>query len=668
MSPQGARPTPPEPIRLRRHLEAASQSELEEFRRFWCPHEQNELPREALLEKLLRLMSDENVVYAKVELLSEKVRAVLFALLRAPGHTADLQSVFRGSEPLDLEYYEAEAALTALARRGFVRTRRARDWLHFGRSSYSIPQEMAQGMQGLAGTDRRPIEQVFLRSAFRPTGGGAQGDGDAARGEPGTVPASVADAIETLPTAALRDLAREVLERFGGILTRQELPSVFGERRARWDSARLLHEMGSRGLGTVGHLDLRARGIGVDDDALVFFHETVERYVAEWRTRPLVYDRVLAAHGDLMSDVSSALLQIQESPVRVGKEGSVYKAARGRIADRLIFPPQPLLEREDVAEMAIALVRDLGLAEDDGEGELLLTAEGLRWDKRPLLEKLRAAYDSVALGAGTTLRSHHLAKVHAHMVALFRMDPQGWWPGLSLAMLARNRYLLELGREEPVHRSPLAARPGALTELGLAAQDLLVRAFFALGLAEVAMRGQEAAGFRLTNLGRRLLFQEKPRRNGEAKPLVVNPDFEVLVLPEGDVDELLHELDRIAARSESGEVVHYRLDRQKIERATVGGETIDAILDRLRAQSRTPLPQNVEYSLRSWSEGARSAELHRGLLFESSDPKVVEAIANHPALRGLVKKLLPPNAVLFHGDANERQIAQELRLLGIYVK
>ena len=117
------------------------------------PHQKNGgLKRDALVEKLFRVMSDENVVYAKVELLSEKVRAVLLALLKSSHYTSDLQGIFRTKDPLDLEYYEAEAALTALSRRGFVRVRRAKDWLHFGRNTYAIPLETAAVMQGLAGT------------------------------------------------------------------------------------------------------------------------------------------------------------------------------------------------------------------------------------------------------------------------------------------------------------------------------------------------------------------------------------------------------------------------------------------------------------------------------------------------------------------------------------
>ncbi|MHC4164466.1 MAG: hypothetical protein ACYSUM_20275, partial [Planctomycetota bacterium] len=72
----------PEPLRLRQHLDACTTAELGEFLRFWSPHQKPSNGRAQLVDELYRLMSDENVVYAKVELLSEKVRAVLMQLLR----------------------------------------------------------------------------------------------------------------------------------------------------------------------------------------------------------------------------------------------------------------------------------------------------------------------------------------------------------------------------------------------------------------------------------------------------------------------------------------------------------------------------------------------------------------------------------------------------------
>ena len=610
-------------------------------------------------------MSDENVVYAKVDLLSEKVRAVLMALLKKAHYTSDLQGLFRGMDGLDMEFYEAEAALTALARRGFVRANRAQEWLHYGRAAYAIPRETALVMRGLAGTDRRPLSQVFVHEGFTPAGVESLGTD-----EPGAVPDDVGEAIASLPTEALRTVAAEVLDRYGGILSRHEFAEVFGRRGIPWQSAVFLEEFGSRGLGTVGHLDMRAQGIGVDDDALLFFKEVVEKRVAERRAESLVFDLPLRAHGDLMSDVRTALDEVREASVRVAKEGSVYKSARSRLAEKLRFQLQPLLERDEVADRVLALARGLGLAAENGHGELAVTEKGDAWRDLPLVDKVRDAYGLLLRDGVKTLRSRHLEGLHRILVELLREDDDAWWPGASVGLIARNRYLLDLEEQDspPGAGASLSIRHAALTELGKAAQDLAQRDLFALGLVEVALKAGEPVGVRLSRLGRRLLRDAEAVPAETTRPLVVNPDFEVLVLPEGDVDELLHGLDRIAVRERHGEVAHYRLDRERVERAAVEGEDADAMVDYLRTHARTELPQNVVYSLREWGGKVRSASLQRGVLFTVSDRAAVQTILANPSLKECVIQVVGDTAVFFDEKVLERSLAQELKTMGIHLR
>lgn len=234
-------------------------------------------------------------------------------------------------------------------------------------------------------------------------------------------------------------------------------------------------------------------------------------------------------------------------------------------------------------------------------------------------------------------------------------------------MIARNRYLLELVSAEPATpNTTLLVRHGALTELGRAAQDLLHRTFFPLGLIDIAMAGDEPVGVRLSALGRRLLLDEGTP-DAEAKPFIVNPDFELLVLPEGAVDDLLHALDQIAVRVRTGEVLHYRLDRQKVERATVGGMSADELIAFLSRNARAALPQNVEYSIRSWSGDVRSGTLARGILFRASDPSVIDAVCAHSLLKECVEDVIDRKTIFFNERILDKQIEQELRAMGIYV-
>ncbi len=666
MTPDGKRRRAPV-LTLKKHLEASTHADLLEFLRFWAPHEKHRNGRTALSRKLYRLMSDENTVYAKVDLLSEKVRLVLLALLRKQNYTSDLQGLFRGMEGLMMEFYEGEAALTALSRRGFVRISRAQEWLHYGRSAYSIPRESALVMRGLAGADRRPLDQIFLHARYRPSDVEASIDGAG----PAPLPPSVRTAIASLPGRDLQAVAEEAITRYGGLWTRHEFVQRHEGRPLAWESARFLDAFGAAGLGTVGHVDLRERGIGIDDDVLSIYHEAVVGYVEELRGEPLVHDLVVHARGDLQSDLRTALELVEEAPVRVAKEGSVYKAARARLAERLQFQLQPLLDREEIASRVLLLARSQGLVAESEQGELAVTARGEAWRELPLVEQVRAAYGLLLDAEGATLRTLHLRQVAPVLLSLLTAPEQKgrWWPGVTLGMIARNRYLLDLAQGDPQSpHAPLNIRHGALTELGQAAQDLAVRDLFALGLVEVALRGQEPVGVRLSALGRRVLLGERGVGPGESRPLIVNPDFEMLLLPEGEVEELLYALDRLATRTRTGEVVQLRLDRERVERAAARGMSAEQMLATLADHSRAPVPQNVAYSLREWAGGVRTASLTRGILFTASDPKVIDTVVRHPTLGACVAKVVDAQTIFLHERALERQVAQELRALGIHIR
>jgi len=476
--------------------------------------------------------------------------------------------------------------------------------------------------------------------------------------------------VAALEPAPLRTIAEEVLSEYGGILTRREFREVFGDRKIHWRSGQFLNELGTRGLGTVGHVDLRSRGLGVDDDVLVFFHETVEKYAAEQRAASPEYDAVLTAHGDLISDMRTVLALTKEMTLRVAKDGALYKASLARIGERLQFPEQPLITRDEISRRVVSIVRGLGLAESNGERRLAVTPRGEEWLPRSLVEKLSDCYEFVGRDGTGTLRSLHLSHLRKILVALLT-DPKergAWWACPSLSMLARNRYLLELTRsDDPPSHAPLAVSHNVLTELGRAAQDVLMRELYPLGLVDVAVRGEKPVALQLSDLGRRLLAAEDVAQDS-AKLLVVNPDFEILVLPEGDVDELLHSLDRYAQRTRTGEVVSYRLDRERIERAAAAGESSDDMLALLERHSRAPLPQNVVYSVRSWARSVRSGTIESGILFTADDPTVVEMICNHAPLKESIVRVVGPVSLLFNSELGESRLTHELRALGIYLR
>ncbi len=683
----GRRRRLPDPLPLRSHLKKSTVEELSEFLRFWGPHAKRRNGRGQLEDRLLRLMSDENVVYSKVDLLSDTVRGALTALLRATHFTSDLASLLRGIDSLEMESYQAEAALVALARRGFVRISRQPDWLPYGSSAYAVPREIGLVLHGLAGTDRRPFWQVFSAAEFKPAGADARAGAEAP-----VIPDDVREAV-----AALKDpfqtIAREVLDRYGGLITRREFLEQFTARGIAWRSAAFRDEFGRAQLGTVAHVDLKTKAIGIDDDALVFFIEVVDAWMDSAGVPE--QDAVLSARGALMSDVRTTLETVRDTKVKVARGGSVYKASRTRLADRLGFPETRMIARADVAERALSIARGLQLVRTTGERRLKLTDKGDEWMRQPLIDKLREAYRLLFSDEVQTLRSIHLRGMHALLEKLLikecdngkvgkgepdekkqtdgdvsEVSPSvpAWRSSRDVAHRARNLYLLDLVREDSQrNRTPLAVCDGALTELGRAAHDMLTRDLFVLGLVDLALRDEEPVAVRLSALGRRLLRGDEARPAD--RPLVVNPDFEILVLPEGEIDDVLHELDRIAVRDPgSREVAHYHLDRARLERVTALDEDVDAWITFLRNQARAELPQNVAYSLRAWCAGVQTAEALRGVLVTVNDPAVLKEITAHARLKEHVLKIVDQQSVFFDDAVTDGELKKELEALGVFVK
>ncbi len=707
----------PQPLTLRKHLDGCTVDELREFLRFWGPHEKTRKGRGHLVSALRRLMADENVVYGKVELLSEKVRTVLMALLRKTHYTADLAALFRGIEGLEIEHYEAEAALTALARRGFVRSSRTPDVAAFGRSIYAIPKQMAMVMRGLAGTDNRSLPQLFVHADFELTAVHAR-SGDTLA----DLPRSVNDATAAL-TEPVSTIVETVLHNHGGILTRREFGDLFGAS-PRWNTALFSSALAEAGLGTVAHLDLRNKGLGIDDDALILFSEAVERYVAELRERELEHDRVVCTHGTFQSDIRTTFEIVRDTTVKVSKEGQVYKAAVARIADQLRIHVPPLLDRRDTADAALAVLRGLRLIVVS-DGVLAPTDAGVAWMEKTLVEKVEASYRVLLTDGVRTLRSKHLrrlqaiaeqsiggaaessttlngetrddAPAEAPSAETRERTPEGtpaeipaetpderngaeagaaphsardWWPGMTLAWLTRNRHLLAITRDdaETVRGASLSNTPVALTELGRAIHERIVHDWFRLGLVDVALRGDEVAGVRLSRLGERILGEAAEEPASDARPLIVNPDYEVLVLPEGDVDDLLHDLDRIAVQERAGEVMHYRLDQKRIERVCVDGDVTADLLAWLNQHARSPVPQNVVYSVQSWGTGVRSATMEPGILLRASDEGVIQAAQHDDRIRPWIAAIVDETTLFLKPGADRPEVVQALRALGVYLR
>jgi hypothetical protein len=350
-----------------------------------------------------------------------------------------------------------------------------------------------------------------------------------------------------------------------------------------------------------------------------------------------------------------------------------------------------VVDREEVFRVVFFVAQELGLVETGEERVLRLTRRGRRWENVPLANKVRRIWEVVLAERSPDHDDFHertLRRLMAKRLAV--LEPGQWTRLRDLPFRARNEYLATL-EENGIRSSyrnryrrsftPPTEDPHELAE------DLVAwtcRRLFLLGIVDLAMEGDAPVSLRLTEQGHRLL-QGKGRGRGangdhgddvdaedaaaaRAKPLVVNPDFEVLLLPEGDINEMAHTLDRFARRVRSDAVSRFRLEREGVERAVVQGMTVDAILEFLAERSRAPVPQNVTFSIREWGGRVRFARQRQVTLLEVDRADALDRALELDAVKAVLLDRLSPTAAALRGPVKDHRALESLRALGVYLR
>ena len=115
----------------------------------------------------------------------------------------------------------------------------------------------------------------------------------------------------------------------------------------------------------------------------------------------------------------------------------------------------------------------------------------------------------------------------------------------------------------------------------------------------------QVVAFRLSPLGAHLLglTSELPvdaDETGGEKPLIVQPNFEILAYTEAHHLQTLYQLERFATRERAERVAHYTLDRESVYRGLQDGLSAAQMREFLETHSRSGVPQNIAYSLGDW--------------------------------------------------------------------
>jgi hypothetical protein len=185
-----------------------------------------------------------------------------------------------------------------------------------------------------------------------------------------------------------------------------------------------------------------------------------------------------------------------------------------------------------------------------------------------------------------------------------------------------------------------------------------------LGVAELGVTGenQRPVAIRLTELGRAMLAgkpttqeEETARLNAQLaaqapdlhKSLIVQPNFDIMVLAPLQNLPLLQQIDRFALQQSMGDVAMYRMNKESVLKGLRTGLTGADILKILEDNSRVPVAQNIAASLNDWNaEFERLIFRPKTQLLEVLDPAILDKVLADPKTAPYIEKRLGPTFAL----------------------
>jgi len=113
---------------------------------------------------------------------------------------------------------------------------------------------------------------------------------------------------------------------------------------------------------------------------------------------------------------------------------------------------------------------------------------------------------------------------------------------------------------------------------------------------------------------------------------MVQPNFEVIAGPEL-LPGIRFRLELFATRKNRDMVLTYQITREGITRARERGMSSGDIIDFFERHSRTPLPQNVRFSIGSWAEAYGSVFFEPAMLMRLRDSSISNEVMHLPEIQ-----------------------------------
>jgi len=625
-------------LSLSRSLSSRSESELLGLHDVWVG---GETPRKRaeVVRALRSQMQDPAAAAAVRSELDPAAERLLCVLLATSEDGLQLQQIREAVRNDGLQPGTVRAVLAQLLSLGLAmpvggrnRTNVANDWV--------VPREIGVALRTASAAISDPAGMLTLRGnldrRFRRQSDGGGDPADQARrmyrflaGE-----SAILRRIAALPDD-LRDLLVAAVTHHGGLVPVAEL----GELGARPSSAaRIRRVFEDSGLGTVEELDLERFGIRQRGQVLAIFNEVVLVWLRHSATSKPVHPAEHVSLGvDFVSNFSRFASFIGDQNVRFTVHGTIFKSTGKRIAESLIPNPGKEFHRREILDLLYRFALAYRMIDRTGERSFRQTDQGTEFLRLPLEEKQRLILDWLIEDRNLPGDlAHQLRLRRTTLRYLKRLEPNVWYDAMFLPFVARNHYLATLAAEAADGHDGGSFPVRSSADVRSLAWNLFTwirKHLYLIGIVDVGYDDSgRSCAIRLTSMGAELLGMIPGRELEGSGHIVVNPDFEVVLFPEERSHALIYELDRFCQRELTDSLYHYRITPGSLHRALSEGEALDEILELLRRLSRTPLPQNVVYSLESWARSKGMVTFHEDGRLVCDTPEVLDKLQLHPEL------------------------------------
>jgi hypothetical protein len=671
-------------------LGARTEAELEELYRFWGGAAALEPPtdRNARLRQVQSWMQDPALAESRVANMGRRMNRILFAHLKAAGYQKSFEELAGDGKLSYLSTFDLESCLVVLVRHALLVECEDRRVNGFGGRAFAIPRELGDTILRQRRVRRRGVFDVLTLRGYL----------DRMYDEPArrkrSPPTRVRELYkmysnETTAVARIERLEGELgglvekaILQFGGILPR----SLFERMETdipRWNAQRWRKVLEESLVGTVERLELSRYGIHHNEEALLIFNEVALAYLK----RVAVPSDPDAPHSgsslgvDLASNISRFIGFILEHNVRFTVRGEIFKTTEKRMLQELIPNPGRELSRSAVFDFIYDFTRASGLIESTGERTFALSAAGRNWEQKDLEQKLRHLVDFAIDERGLGGDAYHQLRMRRILLRMLkRVEPGVWYDLMYLPFLARNTYLANLdqlcvdeyfgARAHPAHYAPMEDAQRLAWNLS----KWVRKRMYLLGLVDLGYDASDRpVALRLTRFGARMVgaSEEEGAQHQVVSgigSLIVTPDFEVVLFPTGDDAELVHELDRFCVREGASETLHFRIVDKSVQRALAEGLYLSRILATLRTHSRTPVPQNVLFSIRDWAHRTGVMTLGSKGLLNCEDEDTLRRFQQDPGVRGHVREAIDSKHVQLKSRYSMRRMLSLLRDQGYLVE